>query len=489
MVPRSQVRILAPQPSLAPVTDTKLAAVVMAGGLGTRMRSAVPEAPAPAARPPDGRLGARGRPAARRRPARRRRLAGDARRVRRTSRSPSRSARSAPATPSAAPARRSRRRRRGARPLRRHAAADVRPARASSSRRTAARRPPATVLSFEPGEPRSYGRIVRDDGRQRPRDRRGARRDARAARASREVNSSIYVFRADALWPALERLEPHNAQGELYLTDAVATSSTAASASRPHVAPDPARREGVNTRVELAAAARRAARPDQRSRTCSPASRSSIPPTTWIEPTSTLEPDAVVHPFTVLRGRTTVAARRRDRAARGRRRRRDRPGRDRRAVLLPSPRNGARAGAEGGHVRGDQELADRRRHEGAASLLHRRRRDRRGHEHRRRHRSPRTSRTSRAGRRARRRSASNVRIGVDTMFVAPVDGRRRRLDGGRHGRHGRRPGQTRSSVSRRARTIKEGYAVESGTIEQSLPGPRGARRRGPSSERRPRDRR
>ena len=37
----------------------------------------------------------------------------------------------------------------------------------------------------------------------------------------RECNSSIYVFRTDVLWPALDRLEPHNAQGELYLTDAV----------------------------------------------------------------------------------------------------------------------------------------------------------------------------------------------------------------------------------------------------------------------------
>ena len=36
-----------------------------------------------------------------------------------------------------------------------------------------------------------------------------------------EINSSIYVFRSDALWPALERIEPHNVQGELYLTDAI----------------------------------------------------------------------------------------------------------------------------------------------------------------------------------------------------------------------------------------------------------------------------
>ncbi|HWG56853.1 MAG TPA: NTP transferase domain-containing protein, partial [Gaiellaceae bacterium] len=78
----------------------------------------------------------------------------------------------------------------------------------------------ATVLTFEPQDTRAYGRVVRGaDG--------GVRAIVEAADASedelalRECNSSIYVFRGDLLWPALDRLEPKNAQGELYLTDAV----------------------------------------------------------------------------------------------------------------------------------------------------------------------------------------------------------------------------------------------------------------------------
>src|SRR5439155_20770760 len=74
------------------------------------------------------------------------------------------------------------------------------------------------VLAFEPDDVRAYGRIVRDgDGR--------LARIVEAADATpaelalREVNSGIYVFRAEKLWPLLERLEPHNAQGELYVTD------------------------------------------------------------------------------------------------------------------------------------------------------------------------------------------------------------------------------------------------------------------------------
>src|SRR5438552_842075 len=78
----------------------------------------------------------------------------------------------------------------------------------------------ATVLSFEPSDARAYGRIVRDgDGRLEQIVEYADVDESR--RAIREVNSSIYVFAADKLWPALDRIQPVNAQGELYLTDAV----------------------------------------------------------------------------------------------------------------------------------------------------------------------------------------------------------------------------------------------------------------------------
>ncbi|MCA1703162.1 MAG: NTP transferase domain-containing protein [Actinobacteria bacterium] len=72
----------------------------------------------------------------------------------------------------------------------------------------------ATVLSFEPEDPRAYGRIVRDgDGRLQAIVESADADEGQ--RQIREVNSSIYVFAADKLWPALERIEPANAQGEL----------------------------------------------------------------------------------------------------------------------------------------------------------------------------------------------------------------------------------------------------------------------------------
>lgn len=164
----------------------------------------------------------------------------------------------------------------------------------------------ATVLSFEPADARSYGRVVRGpDG--------AVEAIVEAVDGTpeqlelRECNSSIYVFRADALWPALDRLQPHNAQGELYLTDAVRDLVAGGERVVAHVAADPAETEGVNTRIELAAAA--AALRDRINAAHMLAGVAILDPqSTWIEPGVTIEADAVVHPFTVIRGSTRVAA-------------------------------------------------------------------------------------------------------------------------------------------------------------------------------------
>jgi bifunctional UDP-N-acetylglucosamine pyrophosphorylase/glucosamine-1-phosphate N-acetyltransferase len=164
----------------------------------------------------------------------------------------------------------------------------------------------ATVLSFEPDEPRDYGRIVRDqDG--------SVREIVEASDASgeqleiREVNSAIYVFDSARLWPALDKLDTRNTQGELYLTDAVRHLVADGARVAAHVA-NPARdAEGVNTRAELASAA--AALRDRVNEAHMLAGVTIVDPaTTWIDADAELEPDSVVHPFTVLRGRTRVSS-------------------------------------------------------------------------------------------------------------------------------------------------------------------------------------
>jgi len=164
----------------------------------------------------------------------------------------------------------------------------------------------ATVLSFEPEDTRQYGRVIRsddgglaaivEDGDATPEQ-----------RAVREVNSSIYVFRADRLWPVLDRLSPHNAQGELYLTDSVALLVSEGGRVAVHKGGDPVETEGVNTRAELAAAG--AALRDRVNEAHMLAGVTIVDPqTTWIDAEAVLEPDAVIHPFTVIRGSSRVAA-------------------------------------------------------------------------------------------------------------------------------------------------------------------------------------
>jgi bifunctional UDP-N-acetylglucosamine pyrophosphorylase/glucosamine-1-phosphate N-acetyltransferase len=162
----------------------------------------------------------------------------------------------------------------------------------------------ATVLSFMPPDARSYGRIVRDV----------AGNLARIVEASdatpdelalSEVNSSIYVFSGRSLWPVLDRLEPHNAQGELYLTDTLALLIEAGDSVAVHVAPDPTEVDGVNTRVDFAAAA--AVLRDRINKAHMLAGVAVVDPaTTWIEPSVEIAADTMIHPFTVLRGATRV---------------------------------------------------------------------------------------------------------------------------------------------------------------------------------------
>src|SRR5206468_3272027 len=163
-----------------------------------------------------------------------------------------------------------------------------------------------TVLSIEPDEPLPYGRILRDD--------QGALKaivedkDATPEeRAIRELNTSIYVFRAADLWPALDALDPANAQGELYLTDAVRHLVDAGRGAAVYCAPVADMGLGVNTRAELAEAASELRRRIVEEHMAAGVAIAD-PSTTWIEPAVVIEPDAIIQPFTILRGRSIVRA-------------------------------------------------------------------------------------------------------------------------------------------------------------------------------------
>jgi bifunctional UDP-N-acetylglucosamine pyrophosphorylase / glucosamine-1-phosphate N-acetyltransferase len=109
----------------------------------------------------------------------------------------------------------------------------------------------ATLTTVRLDDPAHYGRIVRDV------DERVARivefKDASSGqREIDEINVGLYVFRSDALRPALARLGSDNAQGELYLTDVVHLLIDAQRTVAVFESDDEEMCMGVNSRVELA---------------------------------------------------------------------------------------------------------------------------------------------------------------------------------------------------------------------------------------------
>jgi bifunctional UDP-N-acetylglucosamine pyrophosphorylase/glucosamine-1-phosphate N-acetyltransferase len=164
----------------------------------------------------------------------------------------------------------------------------------------------ATVLAFEPEDPRSYGRIVRDANGK-------LARIVEASDASpdelalREVNSGIYVFRAERLWPALDRLEPHNVQGELYVTDTLGLLVADGETVAVHTAPTAWEVEGINTRVELAFVAGKLR--DRINEAHMLAGVTIVDPqSTWIEVGVEIEPDVTIQPQSVIRGPAAIAS-------------------------------------------------------------------------------------------------------------------------------------------------------------------------------------
>ncbi len=153
------------------------------------------------------------------------------------------------------------------------------------------------ALYFAESSEESYGRVLFDLGR--PTAIREARDCSEEEAAVQTKNLGVYAFRAGFLRETLPRLTTKNAQGELYLTDLV---ELAAGRARGVEARE-ARFQGVNTRAHLAAAdaSRRAeiiaAHID---------AGASIGPGAVIDQPVTIEPDAVIGPYAVLRGRTRI---------------------------------------------------------------------------------------------------------------------------------------------------------------------------------------
>lgn len=162
-----------------------------------------------------------------------------------------------------------------------------------------------TLLTTELADPTGYGRVVRSgDAVTAIVEERDATPDQRAVT---EINSGVYAFDVAFLTAAIGRLDPRNAQQELYLTDLVQIAARAGARVGAVRCPDPWLLCGVNDRVQLAAV-----RAELNRRLLERWMLAGVtvvdPATTWVDVTVALSPDVVLHPGTQLHGATAVAA-------------------------------------------------------------------------------------------------------------------------------------------------------------------------------------
>ncbi len=162
----------------------------------------------------------------------------------------------------------------------------------------------ATVLTARVDDPTGLGRIVRDNAGDLAEI--VEERDCDdLQRTIHEINAGIYVFDAAAVRDALSRLSTANAQGEEYLTDAVAMLVREGRGVGTYAgAPEEAL--GCNDRIELARLG--ALLRDATLRRWMAAGVTVIDPaTTWVDVSVELAQDAVLHPGVQLHGETSVA--------------------------------------------------------------------------------------------------------------------------------------------------------------------------------------
>ena len=165
----------------------------------------------------------------------------------------------------------------------------------------------ATLLTTTVPDPTGYGRILRtQDGEVMSIVEQA---DATPSqRAIREVNAAVYAFDAAALRSALKKLRSNNAQGELYLTDAVEILRRDDQRVNARHVDDSALVAGVNDRVQLADLHRELNR-----RIVAALQRSGVtvidPLTTWVDVDVTVGRDTVIAPGTQLLGTTRIGAR------------------------------------------------------------------------------------------------------------------------------------------------------------------------------------
>ena len=165
----------------------------------------------------------------------------------------------------------------------------------------------ATILSAVLADPSGYGRVVRKT------------ETAVSAiveesqltdeqRDINEINSAIYCFTLEKLWPALSQLKPNNKHRELYLTDVIAGLNAKGETVQAQVAADSREVLGCNTRADLAEVDR-VFRERKRAALMDDGVTIQLPETVLVDPDVTVGEDSIIEPGVQLLGKTKIGMR------------------------------------------------------------------------------------------------------------------------------------------------------------------------------------
>ena len=163
----------------------------------------------------------------------------------------------------------------------------------------------AVVLTAKLDDPSGYGRILRDaDGHLtmivEDKDL------LPAQRGITETNTGTYCFDAAVLFEHLERLGNDNSQREYYLTDMIAVLRAEGLGVADISSSEPAETLGVNSRVQLAEATKVMQARINTAHMLAGVTMTD-PNLVWIAPTVTIGRDVVLEPMTFLLGATSIA--------------------------------------------------------------------------------------------------------------------------------------------------------------------------------------
>jgi bifunctional UDP-N-acetylglucosamine pyrophosphorylase/glucosamine-1-phosphate N-acetyltransferase len=162
----------------------------------------------------------------------------------------------------------------------------------------------ATLVTIRIDDPPAYGRIIRDDA--------GnflkiiEQRDCTPEhRAITELNPGFYCFDIPALLNALDRLTPHNAQNEYYLTDVPQHMLEAGLSVGTVFHEDAGELDGINTRGELSEMWKRL-RHETLDRLMASGVTIVDPDSTYIDAQVEIGRDTVIHPQVIIEGNSRI---------------------------------------------------------------------------------------------------------------------------------------------------------------------------------------